>query len=168
MPDGQSSRHQAASVCPLDCPDTCSLTVTVEEGKVVEVRGSDANPITEGVVCNKVARYYPAFVHGETRLRHPLKLVGPKGPGAKFERIGWDEALDLVHAGLSRVIDQHGPEAVSPLAYAGPHGMLAMGSMDMRFFHQMGATRIERGPMCGGVKSEAHMTLFGGMPGTPP
>jgi anaerobic selenocysteine-containing dehydrogenase len=168
MPDGQSQRHQAASVCPLDCPDTCSLTVTVEEDRVVEVRGSDGNPITEGVVCNKVARYYPAFVHGETRLRHPLKLVGPKGPGARFERIGWDEALDLVHAGLSRVIDAHGPEAVSPLAYAGPHGMLAMGSMDMRFFHKMGATKIERGPMCGGVKSEAHMTLFGGMPGTPP
>src|SRR3546814_17453716 len=70
MPDGHVSvtRH---SVCPLDCPDTCSLAVTVQDDRVVTVRGSDANPLTEGVVCNKVARHYPDFVHGASRLRHP-------------------------------------------------------------------------------------------------
>jgi len=168
MPDGQTaSRTVVPSVCPLDCPDTCSLSVTVETDKVVAVRGSQANPITEGVVCNKVARYYPDFVHGPGRLTRPLLNVGDKGEG-RFEPISWDEALDRVHDGLTRVIDRWGPEAVSPLAYAGPHGMLAMGSMDMRFFHKLGATRIERGPMCGGVKTEAFVFTYGGMVGTPP
>src|SRR3546814_5783686 len=92
MPDGHVSvtRH---SVCPLDCPDTCSLAVTVQDDRVVTVRGSDANPLTEGVVCNKVARHYPDFVHGASRLRHPLLRVGARGEG-RFERIAWDEALD--------------------------------------------------------------------------
>src|SRR3546814_3280157 len=82
MPDGHVSvtRH---SVCPLDCPDTCSLAVTVQDDRVVTVRGSDANPLTEGVVCNKVARHYPDFVHGASRLRHPLLRVGARGEGSE-------------------------------------------------------------------------------------
>lgn len=166
MPDGQASLTKP-SVCPLDCPDTCSLDVTVEDGRVAAVRGSTANPLTEGVVCNKVARYYPHFVHGEGRLTYPMKRVGRRGED-QFERITWDEALDLVHAGLTRAIDAHGPQSVVPLAYAGPHGMLAGGSMDFRFFHKLGATLLDRGPMCGGVKGEAFVSVYGAMPGTPP
>src|SRR5687768_2154659 len=60
-----SMRAERASVCPLDCPDTCSLTVTVEDERVVQVRGSHANPYTAGAVCAKVARDYPDFVHGQ-------------------------------------------------------------------------------------------------------
>jgi len=67
-----AASHAAASVCPLDCPDTCSLSVTVSDGQVIQVRGSRANPYTAGVICDKVARYYPQFVHGPSRLRHPL------------------------------------------------------------------------------------------------
>lgn len=166
MPDGQASLTKP-SVCPLDCPDTCSLDVTVEEGKVAAVRGSTANPLTEGVVCNKVARYYPHFVHGEGRLTYPMKRVGKRGED-RFERISWGEALDLVYDGLSKAIAAHGPQSVVPLAYAGPHGMLAGGSMDFRFFHKLGATLLDRGPMCGGVKSEAFVSVYGAMPGTPP
>ena len=82
-----------ASVCPLDCPDTCSLTVTVDDSRIVGIRGSRANPYTDGVICAKVPKAYPEFVHGERRLRTPLKRVGAKGE-ARFERISWDEALD--------------------------------------------------------------------------
>ena len=151
---------ELASVCPLDCPDTCSLTVTVEDGQVSKVRGSTANPLTNGVVCNKVARYYPEFVHGKNRLRYPMKRVGPKG-GEEFERISWDEALETVHQRFSEIIDEYGPQAIMPYNYAGPHGLLAMGSMDLRFFHRLGATLLFRRAMCGGVKSEAYMGTFG-------
>lgn len=171
MPDGQAIAKALPSVCPLDCPDTCSLTVTVTDGCVTAVRGSDANPITESVVCNKVARYYPAFVHGPHRLTHPLLRVGPKGGAegeTRFERITWDEALDRVHDGLGTVIDRYGPQAVTPFNYAGPHGMLAMGSMDLRFFHKLGASKLDRPPFCGGVKGEATASVYGTMPGTPP
>jgi len=77
------------SVCPLDCPDTCRLSITVEDSKVVKVRGPKANPLTNGKICNKVARFYPDFAHGESRLQTPLRRTGKKGDG-EFEAIGWD------------------------------------------------------------------------------
>ncbi|MDF2368793.1 molybdopterin-dependent oxidoreductase [Sneathiella sp.] len=151
---------ELASVCPLDCPDTCSFTVTVEEGKVAKVRGSTANPLTNGVVCNKVARYYPEFVHGKNRLTYPMKRVGKKG-GEKFARISWEEALDTIHEKFTAIIEEHGPQAIMPYNYAGPHGLLAMGSMDLRFFYRLGASILFRRSMCGGVKSEAYKGTFG-------
>jgi anaerobic selenocysteine-containing dehydrogenase len=157
---------ERASVCPMDCPDTCSLTVTVADDRVVKVRGSKANPITGGVLCNKVARYYPEFVHGPERLTVPLKRTGAKGAG-DFVEIGWDEALDLVHARFQAIIARHGPQAILPLNYAGPHGMLAYDSMSLRFFHKLGATLLSRRPLCGGIKDEAYRSVYGPVPGMP-
>ena len=155
------------SVCPLDCPDTCSLNVKVENGILLEIKGSRANPYTNNVVCKKVTQYYPDFVHGTTRLTHPLKRVGPRGSG-QFERISWDQALDIVHAGFSKAITAHGPQSVMPFNYAGPHGELAGGSMDRRFFYHMGATLLNRGPLCGAVRGGAYASVFGNAPGMPP
>ena len=87
-----SMSFERAGVCTLDCPDTCSLTVTVDADRVVKVRGSDALPYTEGVICNKVAHHSGEFVHGSRRLRAPLKRIGPRG-SERFERISWDTAL---------------------------------------------------------------------------
>ena len=155
------------SVCPLDCPDTCSLAVTVEDGRVVKVRGSAANPLTASVLCNKVTHYYPDFVHGENRLRHPLRRIGARGEG-RFERISWEAALDAVHANFARIVAEHGAEAIVPLNYAGPHGMLADASMDRRFFHRLGASKLHRTSLCGGIRSEAWLGTFGAVPGLPP
>jgi anaerobic selenocysteine-containing dehydrogenase len=74
------SAIERASVCTFDCPDTCSLSVTVEDGRITKVRGSEAAPFTAGVICNKVARDMTAFVHGPQRILHPLRLTGPKAP----------------------------------------------------------------------------------------
>jgi anaerobic selenocysteine-containing dehydrogenase len=154
------------SICPLDCPDTCSLAVTVTGEQVVAVRGSKANPITHGAVCAKVANYYPEFVHGANRLRHPLRRVGKKG-AAEFERITWEEALDTIHRRVSQIIDRYGAQALLPLNYAGPHGMLAGDSMSLRFFHRIGASLLSRSPLCGGIRSAAYAGTFGATPGTP-
>ena len=94
---------EQASVCTFDCPDTCSLSVTVEDGRIAKVRGSEAAPFTAGVICNKVARDMPTFVHGSQRILHPLRRTGPKGSGT-FERISWDAALDEIHARTGAVI----------------------------------------------------------------
>lgn len=155
------------SVCPLDCPDTCSLVATVDGDRLVKIRGTTANPLTGGVLCNKVTRYYPDFVHGENRLRYPQRRVGARGEG-RFERVSWDEALDLIHARFAEIIERHGAEAILPLNYAGPHGMLAYASMDQRFFHRLGASKLERAPLCGGIRSEAWAGTFGATPGIPP
>lgn len=155
------------SVCPLDCPDTCSLSVKVEGDTLVEVKGSKANPYTNNVVCKKVTKYYPDFIHGSTRLTHPLKRVGPRGSG-QFERISWDAALDIIHDAFSKAIAEHGPQSVMPFNYAGPHGELAGGSMDRRFFYELGATMLNRGPLCGAVRGGAYASVFGNAPGMPP
>lgn len=163
----QAPQELRPSVCTLDCPDTCSLSAVVEDDRLVGVRGSDANPYTDGVICNKVSRYYPDFVHGPDRLTTPLKRVGKRGQGT-FEPIGWEEALDLVHQGFTRAIEEAGPQSILPLNYAGPHGELAAGSMDRRFFHKLGATLLDRGPFCGGVRGSAYTSLFGAASGMPP
>ena len=163
--DNTESIHP--SVCPLDCPDTCSLSVTVAGDRLVEVRGSTVNPYTDGVICNKVSRYYPEFVHGSARLRTPLQRVGRRGED-NFSPISWDAAIDLVYQGFNQAIDKFGPQSVMPFNYAGPHGELAGGSMDRRFFHKMGATLLNRGPLCGAVRGAAYTSLYGAAPGMPP
>jgi len=154
------------SVCPLDCPDTCSLTVTVAYEQVIAVKGSKANPLTHGAICAKVAKYYPEFVHGPNRLRYPYRRIGAKGED-KFARISWDEALDIIHGRVTAIIDRYGPQAVAPFNYAGPQGMLAADSMSLRFFHKLGATQLRRNPLCGGIRTEAYEGTFGDCPGTP-
>jgi anaerobic selenocysteine-containing dehydrogenase len=160
-------RTEHPSVCPLDCPDTCSLTVTVEDERIVSIRGSRANPYTAGVLCAKVPEAYPGFVHGEGRLTTPLRRTGAKGEG-RFERISWTQALDIVHERFTGIIAAHGPQAILPLNYAGPHGMLAGGSMDLRFFHRLGASLLDRRPLCGGIRTEAWVGTFGPAPGIRP
>ena len=155
------------SVCPLDCPDTCSLTVTVEADRIVKIRGSRANPYTAGVLCSKVPAMYPEFVHGPGRLTSPLRRVGAKGEG-RFEPISWPAALDVVHARFTAVMAAHGPQAIMPLNYGGPHGFVAGGSMDLRFFHRLGASLLDRRPLCGGIRSEAWMGTYGAAPGIRP
>lgn len=167
MPPLDSAATEHASVCTLDCPDTCSLTVTVERGRIAKVRGSAALPYTAGVICNKVAHHTADFVHGPGRLLHPLRRVGPRGAG-EFRRIPWAEALDEAHARISAAIAAYGPQTVLPLNYAGPHGMLSGDSMSLRFFHRLGATQLFRRAMCGGVRSEAWTGTYGPVPGIGP
>ncbi|GIX47794.1 MAG: molybdopterin oxidoreductase [Candidatus Tectimicrobiota bacterium] len=150
------------SVCPLDCPDTCSLAVTVDNGRLVSVRGSYANPLTRGAICAKVTRY-PQLVHGPHRLLTPLRRLGAKGEG-RFGRLSWEEALDLIYARFTAICQAYGPQAILPLNYAGPHGLLAGGSLDRRFFHRLGASQLARRPLCGGVKEQAWLGTFGPVP----
>src|ERR1700757_3568014 len=159
--------EERASICTFDCPDTCSLSVDVDADRIVKVRGSRALPYTAGVICNKVARDMSDFVHGPQRLLYPMRRVGAKGSG-EFERITWEEALDEIHDCVAEVIDRWGRQAVMPLNYAGPHGLLAGDSMSLRFFHRLGATQLYRRALCGGVRSEAWAGTYGAVPGCPP
>jgi anaerobic selenocysteine-containing dehydrogenase len=158
---------EVPSVCTLDCPDTCSLLVRVEGDRITALRGSRANPLTRGVLCNKVTRYYPEFVHGENRLRRPLARTGAKGAGS-FRPVSWEEALERIHEGFGAAIAAHGPQSILPLNYAGPHGFLNYGSLDLRFFHRLGASLLDRKPLCGGIRTEAYLGMFGPSPGIGP
>jgi anaerobic selenocysteine-containing dehydrogenase len=161
----QIATHPA--VCPLDCPDTCSLSIQTEAGMITQVRGSDVNPFTAGKICNKVAHGLAGLVHGPNRLTQPLRRSGKKGSG-EFQAITWEVALDEIHERYQQIIAEHGPEAIVPFNYAGPHGLLAGGSMALRFFNKLGASSVDRPPLCGGIQSAAYESIFGETPGIPP
>lgn len=154
------------AICPLDCADTCSLSVELAAGEVAKVRGSHGNPFTRGKICAKVAQALPSQVHGADRLTRPLLRDGPRGAGA-FRPVSWDEALDRVHAGFEQVRRDFGADAIAPLFYGGPMGLLANGSMDQRFFHRLGASRVDPSPLCAGVSSAAWDSVFGDVGGIP-
>jgi anaerobic selenocysteine-containing dehydrogenase len=130
------------SVCALDCPDCCSLSVTVENGRGIKLRGDAAHPVTRGFLCGKVAQYLEREYSPE-RLLYPQRRVGAKGEG-RFERISWDEALDTIARRLGAIAAEFGPESVLPYSYAGTMGLLNGEGMDRRFFHRLGASRLDR------------------------
>jgi anaerobic selenocysteine-containing dehydrogenase len=130
------------SVCALDCPDACALLINVENGVGSKLRGDSAHPVTRGFLCGKVARYLDREYHPD-RLLYPQKRVGAKGEG-RFERLSWDEALDLIATNLRRTSDEFGPESILPYSYAGTMGLLNGSGMDRRFFHRLGASRLDR------------------------
>ena len=130
------------SVCALDCPDCCSLLINVNDGKGSRLRGDPNHPVTRGFLCGKVARYLERQ-YSPDRLLYPQKRVGAKGEG-RFERISWDEALDTIARRLTEVSTEYGPEAILPYSYAGTMGYLQGSGMDRRFFHRLGASRLER------------------------
>jgi len=162
---GRLKKEQKPAVCPLDCADTCSLTVSINNGRVDKVRGSIANPFTRGKICVKVATGLVEQVHGEHRLTHPLRRVGPKGPGAQFEKITWQQALDRVYAGFRKSIETYGPQSIVPLCYGGPMGLLSSNSMNKRFLHRLGARKVDTLPLCAGVSAAAYESLFGDVGG---
>lgn len=155
-----------AAVCPLDCADTCSLSVETDGDRVLRVRGSHGNPFTRGRLCAKVAQGLAPQVHGPGRLTVPLLRDGPRGAGA-FRPVSWEQALDAVHAGFERVRLRFGAETIAPLYYGGPMGLLANGSMDKRFFHRLGASRVDASPLCAGVSGAAWDSVFGDVGGIP-
>ncbi len=129
--------------CPHDCPDTCSWQVTVENGRAVRVAGDPDHPFTRGFLCTKVNRYVERTYHPE-RLTTPLRRVGAKGEG-RFEPVTWDVAISEIAARLRAIADSpDGPEAILPYSYAGTMGMIQGESMDRRFFHALGASRLLR------------------------
>ena len=129
--------------CPHDCPDTCAMLVTVENGRAIEVHGAPDHPPTGGVLCTKVARYLER-TYSEARVLYPMRRIGPKGEG-RFERIGWDEALSTIAEKFRAIAgSQEGPQAIVPYSYAGTMGLLQYSSMDRRFFHRLGASLLER------------------------
>ncbi|HEY2843676.1 MAG TPA: molybdopterin-dependent oxidoreductase [Bryobacteraceae bacterium] len=130
------------SVCALDCPDCCSMLVHVENGRATKLRGDPDHPVTQGFLCGKVAQYLEREYSPE-RLLYPQKRVGAKGQG-RFERISWDEALDTIAAQLHKVSAAFGPESILPYSYGGTLGMLNGAGMDRRFFHRLGASRLDR------------------------
>ncbi|WP_287741415.1 molybdopterin oxidoreductase family protein [Diaphorobacter sp.] len=140
VPDA-SATHQVRGACPHDCPDTCALITTVENGRAVRVQGNPAHAQTGGVLCAKVSKYAERTHHAE-RILTPLRRTGPKGSG-QFTPVSWDEALGDIAARLAHIAARD-PQAIQPYSYAGTMGLVQGESMDRRFFHRLGASLLAR------------------------
>jgi anaerobic selenocysteine-containing dehydrogenase len=150
------------TACPLDCPDSCTLEVTIEKGRVLKLDGGRANPATRGYICGKVRRFGER-VYGEDRLLYPAIRKGPKGQGV-FARVTWDEALDHVASKMAEIRDRWGAEAILPFCYGGSNGLLTQDTNDATLFRALGTSRLAR-TVCAAPTGAANLGLYGKMPG---
>jgi anaerobic selenocysteine-containing dehydrogenase len=157
-PNVASGRNSVVrGACPHDCPDTCALLTTVEDGVAIRVQGNPDHRHTDGALCTKVSRYTERTYHPE-RILHPLKRVGPKGSG-QFEPVGWDEVLDDIAQRLGEIA-RRDAQAIQPYSYAGTMGQVQSEGMAARFFNRLGAAQLER-TICSAAGGEGLMTTLG-------
>lgn len=147
------------SVCPYDCPDACGLIVSVDNNKVISVRGDRAHAFTRGTLCPKMA-HYEKVIHSPLRLKSPMKRVGKKGIGEdQYTRISWDEALDAIVNNFKETIDTYGSESILRYSYAGTMGVIQSPAADY-FFRCIGATDQDRG-ICSPAKQAGFRSVYG-------
>jgi anaerobic selenocysteine-containing dehydrogenase len=149
------------TACPLDCPDACSLAVTVDAGKVLKIDGSTLNASTAGYICAKV-RSFGDRVYGDARLHSPAVRAGAKGSGT-FARVSWDEALGSIVSHMIATRDQFGAEAILPFSYGGSNGLLTQDTLDAQLFRRFGTSRLAR-TVCAAPTGVAAQALYGKMP----
>src|SRR5574343_715021 len=157
----RTALRQVRGACPHDCPDTCALLTTVENGVATRVQGNPAHAQTGGVLCAKVSKYPERTYHAE-RILTPLKRSGPKGSG-QFTPVTWDEALTDIAAHLGAIAARD-PQAIQPYSYAGTMGLVQGESMDRRFFHRLGASLLHRS-ICATAGGEGLVHTLGGKVG---
>jgi anaerobic selenocysteine-containing dehydrogenase len=175
------------AACPHDCPDACSVLITMEDGRATRIQGDPKHPITRGFLCAKVAKYLDR-VYSPDRVLYPMRRVGPKGPAAHaadvgksaratppgaavsaqaWRRISWDEALDEITSRFRSVSAEFGSEAILPYSFGGTLGVLNGSTMDHRFFHRLGASQLERA-ICSAAGEAAQKSVLGVKLGTEP
>ena len=155
-------RSTVRTACPLDCPDSCTVDVTVEKGRIVKMDGGDTNPVTRNYICGKVRRF-PERVYGEDRLLYPAIRQGAKGQGT-FTRVTWEEALDHIAARMLEIRDAHTAEAILPFCYGGSNGLLTQDTNDAVLFRGFRTSRLAR-TVCAAPTGAANQALYGKMPG---
>jgi len=161
--DKESWGHSTVeTACPLDCPDSCTLEVTVENGRIVEIDGGHQNPTTRDYICGKVRRFANR-VYGEDRLLYPAIRKATKGDGT-FNRVSWKEALDYVAEKINAIRRSSGPEAILPFSYGGSNGLLTQDTNDATLWRRLGTSRLAR-TVCAAATGAANLGLYGKMPG---
>jgi anaerobic selenocysteine-containing dehydrogenase len=155
-----SPTTEVLGACPHDCPDTCSMVTTVQNGVAIKVHGNAAHAHTHGALCTKVARYTERTYHPE-RVLQPLRRTGPKGSG-QFEPVSWNDALQDIGQRLRTIYERgpHAAQAILPYSYAGTMGLVQGESMAARFFNRLGASKLDR-TICAAAGGEGLVHTLG-------
>ncbi|MCK5714171.1 MAG: molybdopterin-dependent oxidoreductase, partial [Hyphomicrobiaceae bacterium] len=150
------------TTCPLDCPDSCALEVTVGVAGVERIDGSRDHPLTAGFICGKVRQFGKRLNHRD-RLLHPLRRVGEKGAG-EFQRMTWDDAVEEITDRFNKIRAEWGSEAILPYNYGGSNGLLTDGFLDDLYFARLGASRLAK-TLCAAPTTTVAVGMYGKMPG---
>ena len=159
------ARTTVVGACPHDCPDTCSILTTVEDGKAIAVRGNPDHPFTRGRLCVKVNNYEER-AYSDQRVLYPLRRVGPKG-SKQFQRISWAEAIETIAKRWKSIIATDGAQAILPYSYLGTQGIINGLNVGDPLFNKLGATVSER-TFCDSGSCTAYMMTIGPTPGVDP
>jgi anaerobic selenocysteine-containing dehydrogenase len=151
--------------CPHDCPDTCAFVYTVENGRLISVKGNADHPMTNGGLCVKL-KDYDEHHYNADRVLFPLKRNSPKG-SRQYVRISWDQALAEIKQRWTETIDQYGAQAILPLSYLGNQGLVQGITAGDAFFNRLGATVCEK-TFCASGSSTAWLLTVGPTGGVDP
>lgn len=103
------------------CEAICGVLVTIDDGVVTDIRGDDADPLSNGHICPKAIALQDLQTDPD-RLRRPVRRT----PGG-WEELGWDEAYELVATRLAAIQAAHGRDAVG--VYLGNPNVHSLGAM---------------------------------------
>jgi len=142
----KQNRKTVYTTCTRDCPNTCGLEAVVENGRLVGLTGSDNHPLTRGRACVKAGMYVDR-VYSSERVCYPMLRSRRKHGG--WQRVGWDQALDVIAGQIKRICAQDGPEAI--LYYQGYGERTALKLLNRYFFNLLGGVTTLRGSLCGGT-----------------
>ncbi|WP_020585908.1 molybdopterin-containing oxidoreductase family protein [Desulfobacter curvatus] len=131
------------TTCTRDCPNTCGLEATVEDGRLVRLTGSKNHPLTRGLACHKTSKYIDR-IYSKERITKPMRR-GASG----WREISWDEALDVIAEKMKTIRDDDGPEAI--LYYQGYGERTALKLLNKYFFNLFGGVTTLHGSLCGGT-----------------
>ena len=146
--------------CPLDCFDTCGLTATVEDNRVVDVRGDKSHPLTRGACCAKGRKLLE-------RTYHPQRLTSPlKRTESGWAEITWDQAIEEMAGRFTACIDRYGSNAILLYSYSGYGGLIK--KVDEVFCNHLGGVTVGRGSLCWGAGTAAQLYDFGAVRGHHP
>jgi anaerobic selenocysteine-containing dehydrogenase len=156
------------TACTLDCPDACTLDVTVTDGVITDIdaaKDGDINPLTAGFICRKV-QMSTKRIYSPERIATPLIRTGIKGAG-EFRSASWDEALDLVASRIKEGIAVRGANSIAPYLYNSSSGIIEGSGSTLELFARLGAPEIEH-TICAFTYGRAWQQVFPGLSSADP
>lgn len=141
------------TACPRNCYSTCAMRVTVEDGRLRRIENVPENLATPDGPCLKGLSYVER-AHSPDRITHPLVRSGQG-----FSEVTWDEALDRISASLTRIRQEHGPQALLYYTGSGTKGLL--NACGLAFWRLFGGCTTTYGDLCWPAGLEATRLTLG-------